>query len=242
MNRGADTEKRKPKKGGNKTMNKLTRKLAGAATVGMMAITGMVLGIAQKALAVDISTNDAAAIVVTITPDTDRGVEISSGDVVTNLGTVGLGISTYTMRPATVTIVGNMANTELNMAGSITGGWSYDNTQAFTSTGTNLLNVWASFTSISSVTRPSQGDEYFRVGTSSGAKLTSTSGAFGSTAVGLSGSDGVGRFEPDDPAADMDVMSPGNRRHLWLFFRLPPTTSLTSAQDVNFVLSVRAGP
>ena len=40
----------------------------------------------------------------------------------------------------------------------------------------------------------------------------------------------------------MDSMIPGYVRHMYTYFRLPPTTSITTAQDVNFVLSVRAGP
>jgi len=226
-------------------MKHLTKKIARTLTLGMMAISGILLGIIQHASATDISSNNATAIMIRITPHTDQGVEISSGDVNTNLGTVNLGASTQTVNPATVTVVGNMTNTELNMSGSITGGWSYDNNQTRTSTAgaANLLNVWATFTSISTASAPSQGDEYFRVGVDTGAKLLSSNNSFASTAVGLNGSSGLGRFENNEGGlGDMDSMNPGNQRHLWLFFRTPPTTSLSAEQSINFVLSTRAGP
>ena len=225
----------------NKTMRH-TKRLAGFLTAGTLAVLAFLAGFTQEASATAISTNNAAGIVVRITPNVDRGVVISSGDVNLNLGTVDLGASTQTVRPATVTIQGNLTNTELNMDGVITGGWSYDNTQARTSTGTNLLNVWATFTSISTATAPSQDDEYFRVGTSSGAKLISPDGTFGTAAIGLSGSDGFGRFESNGDTADMDVMSPADQRHLWFFFTLPPQTDDFTEQQINFVLSTRGGP
>ena len=224
------------------TMSTIAKKLLAALTTGTLIVAGLVVATAQKAHATAFSSNNAAALLVRVTPRVDRGVEISSGDVHLNMGSVDLGASTQTVRPATVTIQGNLTETELDMSGSITGGWSYDNSQAFTSTGTNLLNVWATLTSISTASAPAQDDEYFRVGTSSGAKLTSTNGTFGSTPVGLSGSTGFGRFESNEDAADMDSMIPGAKRHLWIYFTLPPVTSIAADQDVNFVLSTRQGP
>ena len=245
------------KKGGQKTMSTYMKKLAGLLftglpakmfVAGMMAAGMLVLNSANVfAYSDTISSNNATAMVVRITPNADRGVQISTGNVNLNMGNVDLGVSTQTVNPATVTITGNMIETELDLSGSITGGWSFDSNQTLASTGTNLLNVWATFTSISSATAPSQDDEYFHVGTASGAKLVSTTNSFPATAVGISGGSGVGFFENYEGGtglngADMDSMSPGSRRHLWTYFRLPPTTSITGAQDINFVLSIRQGP
>jgi len=209
-------------------------------TAGMLALAGLV-STADRLEAVAVSSNNAAAMIVRISPNVDRGVEISTGDVHLDMGSVELGASTQTVKPATVTIQGTISNTELSLSGSITGGWSYDNNQTLTSTGTNLLNVWASFTSISTNNAPSQGDEYFRVGTSSGAKLISQTGVYGITEIGHAGT-GFGLFETNGDGADMDSMNPGDQKHLWVYFNLPPTTSISAPMFVNFVLSSRAGP
>ena len=225
-------------------MNRHIKRLAGLLTSGLMALT-MVLVSRMTAHAYSdiISSNNAAGLVVRITPNADRGVTISSGNVGLDLGYVDLGASTQTVRPATVTINGNMIDTELDLAASISGGWVFDNSQTFTSTGANQLNTWVTFTSISTGIAPAQDEEYFRVGTSSGAKLISTTPTFAATAVGLSGTTGIGRFESNEGASgDMDSMAPGSVRHMFTYFRLPPATSLTASQDVNFTLSVRAGP
>ena len=226
-------------------MNKYMRKLKGLGTIAMMALGLMVVNRSNvHAVYSDtISSNNAAALVVRITPNADRGVTISSSSVQLDLGFVDLGASTQTVSPATVTINGNMTETELDLSASISGGWVFSNSQTFTSTGTNQLNAWLQFTSISTASAPSQSNEYFRVGSSSGSKITSLTNSYAATAVGISGGAGTGKFENNEGGSgDMDSMVPGDRRHLWTFFTLPPTTSLTTAQDINFVLSVRAGP
>ena len=184
--------------------------------------------------------NDSAAFTISVTPNFDRGIEIDTGNVNLDMGTVDMNASTQTVSPATVTILGNITNTELDLSGMITGGWVFDPNQTFTSTGTNQLNVWASFTDVSSVTVPSQGDEYFRVGTSSGAKLISNTPFFGPAAIGIDGSNGLGRFENN--VTDMDALLPGTKRHLWIYLRTPPTTSATAQQSIRFTFSVRSGP
>ncbi|OGR82183.1 MAG: hypothetical protein A2901_04320 [Elusimicrobia bacterium RIFCSPLOWO2_01_FULL_54_10] len=192
-------------------------------------------------------SNDSAAVTIRITPNFERGVQIETGSVHMDLGLVNMGASTQTVSPATVTILGNILNTELNLAASITGGWVFDPNQTFESTGTNQLNVWASFTSISTASAPAQGNEYFRVGTSSGAKIISNTNLFGPAAVGFAGSAGIGRFENNagnngPSPADMDGMNPNAQRHLWLYFRLPDTTSVSAEQEIQFQFSVRPGP
>ena len=220
-------------------MHKHMKKLLGLAGVLFLA-----MGLVKPAHAVYvgdvISSNNAAGMVVRITPNADRGVQISTGSLNLDLGTVDLGVSTQTIMPATVTIQGNMSGCELELSASITGGWVFQNFQSRSSTGTNQLNVWASFTSISTTTIPTTpDDEYFRVGTSSGAKLVALGPTFPATAIGVIGGSGFGRFETNEPAADMDDMIAGFVRHLWTYFTLPPTTSITGQQSINFVLAVR---
>ncbi len=187
--------------------------------------------------------NDSAALRISIIPNFDRGVIIDTGNLNLDLGSVDMGASTQTVSPSTITIVGNITNTELDLSGLITGGWVFDPNETLTSTGTNQLNVWASFTSISTATAPAQNDEYFRVGTSSGAKLVSNTNIFAPAAVGKTPGSAVGRFESNEGGAgDMDSLSPASRRHVWLYFRLPNTTSITAQQSIQFQFSVRQGP
>ena len=106
----------------NTLMKKVTSAIIG---VGLVTLGLMVWNVnTVHAYAGDsISTNDATAVVVRITPRADRGVQISTGDAgFLNLGTVDLGASTQTVNPATVTITGNMNATELDLSASITGG------------------------------------------------------------------------------------------------------------------------
>ena len=225
-------------------MNKHMKKLLGLAGTAFLALGLLVLN-TSKAHAVysgdSISSNNAAGMVIRITPNADRGVQISTGNVHLNLGVVDLGASTQTVTPATVTIQGNMIGCELELSASITGGWVFQNFQTRTSTGANQLNVWATFTSISTGLAPAtQDDEYFRVGTSSGAKLTALGPTFAASPIGVIGNNGIGGFENNEGGTgDMDDMVAGNVRHLFTYFTLPPTTSITGPQDINFVLSLR---
>src|SRR5262249_12493203 len=98
-----------------------------------------------------------------------------------------------------------------------------------------------------SATAPSQNDEYFHVGTTSGCKLISATNVTTNFNVGVANGSGTGFFENLETTTgltggDMDSMIAGSPRHLWTFFRLPPTTSITGAQDVNFILTIRQGP
>ena len=189
--------------------------------------------------------NDAAAMVVRIRPNADRGVTIATGTGgFLDLGYVDLGNSTSTLHPATVTIQGNMINTELDLSASITGGWVFDNDdQIKSSSGTNQLSAFVQFTSISTGLAPAQDNEYFRTGTSSGTKITSLTQTFPATQVGLAGSSGIGAFENNEEGnADMDSMAPASERHMFTYFTLPPATSVTADQYINFVLAVKAGP
>ena len=66
-------------------------------TAGMVAIAGMFMA-ADNAHATAISSNNAGALIIRIAPNVDRGVEISTGDVNMDLGTVDLGASLDLLR------------------------------------------------------------------------------------------------------------------------------------------------
>lgn len=235
----------KNQKGGRTNMKNVMKKaVSGIVGIGLIGL-GLMIGMVKEAKATSISTNNTTALIVRITPRADRGVEISTGTAglaatgEIELGTVEMGASTQTVNPATVTITGNMAQTEIDLSASITGGWSFQNDQVLTSTGANQLNAWVTFTSISTGAIPASNntEEYFRVGSSSGAKLTSLTNVFSAVRVGKSNGSAIERFENNEDAADMDLMASGTKRHLWTFFRLPPTTSVTAPQKINIVLS-----
>ena len=81
------------------------------------------------------------------------------------------------------------------------------------------------------------------MGTASGTKILSTGPTFAGVPVGISGGSGIGRFENNEGGAgDMDSMNPVSTRHMFTYFTLPPTTSITADQDIQFTLTVRAGP
>ena len=66
----------------------------------------MALG-AGKVWADSNPANDTDALTLTITPNVDFGVDIATNPAHLALGAVDLGNSTFTVRPATFTILGN---------------------------------------------------------------------------------------------------------------------------------------
>ena len=225
------------------------KKLVGLAST-VLALGLLVMSPAPVQADFDIS-NDSAAMVIRIRPNIDRSVTISTGDVGMDLGYVTMGASTWTIHPATVTIGGNINNTELSLTAQISGGWVFDNTQTVTSTASaeNVLLAFVQFTGVSTGIAPAQDNEYFRVGTTSGTKIVSatTSPNFIGVPVGLAGSSGIGRFENNAGSAgptnaDMDSITPTAVRHMFSYFTLPPVTTLATDQDIQYTLTVRAGP
>lgn len=181
--------------------------------------------------------NDSAGIQITITPRYDRGIEIDTGTVNLNLGLMEMGVATQTVSPATVTIVGNITNTELDMSAQITGGWIFDD-NVTESTETDKLAVWAVFKTTTSTAVPTKSGSNFDDAQDS---LNSGTASFGSVRVGTQeGDSGLnGRFE--DGNVNMDSLMPETERHLWFYFKTPPITSTDNEQKIQFTLSVTPG-
>ena len=224
------------------------KKLVGLASGLLLALGMLVMDAATVHADYDLS-NDSAAIVIRIRPNIDRSVTISTSDVGMDLGYVGMGNSTWTIHPATVTIGGSIGNTELNLSADITGGWVFSNFQTLESTASseNQLNAWIQFTGVSTGVAPAQDYEYFRVGASSGTKILSLGNTMLGTPVGLAGSSGTGRFENNaanngPTPADMDSITPVSTRHMFAYFTLPPLTTVSADQDIHYTLTVRQGP
>ena len=183
-------------------------------------------------------SNDSANITLSVTPLYDSGVEIDTGSVNLNLGVSGLGGSTQTVSPATVTIVGNLTNTELNLSAQITGGWTFDENVS-ASTETDKLAAWSVFKSTTSAAVPSKSASHFDNAQDS---LNSKTASFGPARAGIENGDNGNDDRFEDGNVNMDGLSPGAQRHLWFYFTTPPTTSTGNEQQIRFTLSIAPGP
>ena len=215
----------------NKTMSTI-KKIVGVIGVLVMGMVMVNVSRVEASYSDQISTNNAAELIVKITPRGDRGVEISSGEATLDLGIVDMSMSTKTVHPATVTIYGNMSTTELEMTSTITaaaGSWGFDDDPS--NTNADLLAVWSVFSGIAISSAPS--DNEFVV---SNATVTQSMVTTASRIGGVSGN-GT-RFEGVWPGSDMDNMVPGTKRHLWVRMRTPSSTSFTGEQSVHFNLAI----
>ena len=109
----------------------------------------LVLSSLSKAWADANPLNDLDALTLTITPNVDFGVDIATNPAHLALGAVDLGNSTFTVRPATFTILGNFSSQELVLDALVTasGGtpWTFDSST--TTAENNKLAAWVLFTS-----------------------------------------------------------------------------------------------
>ncbi len=174
-----------------------------------------------------VSSNSVSALTVRITPNVDRGVEISSGDVNLDMGNLDLNASTYTVKPATITILGTISTTELTLSAAITGGWSFDSTP--NTAESDKIAVWPLFTGVNFSSVPLSTD--FEIYNATIASDTSSQSA---TDVG----DASGRYEGGWSGSDMDALAPGASRHLWVRMRSPSATTVTTEQTIMIELAV----
>ena len=210
--------------------------VGGIVGLGLMAV-GLMVGVVERAQAVEISSNNAAAIQVRVTPNVDRGVEISSAATqFLDLGTLDANTSTKTVSPATVTIMGNFASNELVMKATVTAttasnpSWTFDDDP--TSAEADVLAAWGLFSAVAITSAPLDTDF-----TSYNATATTTMGQGTNDEVG----DLTSRFEGPWTGGDTDSMVAGAKRHFWIRLRTPSTfTDDIGEQKVNFVMTVAA--
>lgn len=200
------------------------------------ALMGLLLTVmgSGRAWADAVPTNDAYSMTILITPNIDRGVSIDTSNVTLDLGTQNLYASVGTVQPATVTILGNLSSSgsettgqELDLSLTFSGGWTLDATP---STGPNLgavdeLAVYALFSNTTLSGAP-LGHEFAVYN----GDFTISSGRAGGAGGGVDGT----KFEYIGGApAQMDHMSVDDQRHLWMFFRLPNTTTVGAQQSIT---------
>lgn len=221
-----------------RTAMKLLNRLTAVLAIGTLTVMSLMVKDAKADANV---ANDTATIMITITPNVDRSVSIDTNNVAMDLGLVNLNASTQTVRPATVTIGGNLTNTELDLSAQISGGWGFEPTA--TSTTTDLLKVWAVFTATTVFTTPTKNNNTFD---NTNDYLSATGTSFPGTRVGSSSGGGGNinnSFEDNsgNAFADMDALNPNMKRHLWLYFVTPDVTSTAAAQQIRFYLTVKQG-
>jgi len=217
----------------------------GGKTMKRLLITTLALllgaGAVQFAWADADPSNDSAALTITVTPNIDIGVTLDTSAVsggFLSLGSVDLYASTQTVRPATMTIVGNLATQEVNLSATLTGGWKFDVSPSTwaTSGETDALAAYAQFTSTTVATAPS--GPAFNGAPNDALDVDATS--FPSTRCGGGPSATGTRFE--DGTTDMDNLAVGAQRHLWFYFRLPNQTSVQTQQSVKVTLTAQSNP
>jgi hypothetical protein len=207
------------------------------------AYLGAILGLAlsQGALA---APSD--SLTVTITPNAGYAVDVDTTGVVLNLGTIDLGNSTQTVKPATVTVQSSLSQTDLTLTGAmVSGGWTFDANTATNET--DALKAWAVFTDTSVAAAPTQGAGGAFSGTvpdATGSDVVSTSAIDVGTAANsdlqmvlTSGTAGYKTME-DLPPSGVDL--PASRSHLWLYFTLPPATTNATAKEIQFTVTAVA--
>ena len=190
------------------------------------------------------------SLTVTVTPIAAYSLTLSTGLAANSfaLGNVGLGLSTFTVNPATVTITSSYATTGLTLQGLLAGGWTLEtgNTAlkaldklaawaVFTDTGVSLASTVAGYTGAFNGTAANADD----------------SGVLSAVAYGVGNAVTVGRrmfvaatgqphYKSMFSLPTNVVDAGGSMAHLWLKLTLPNTTSINSQQQLTVVVTAAA--
>ncbi len=170
--------------------------------------------------------NDSDSIVIHITPGVDLGVEIDTANVTLDF-TMAMGATSYTLTPATVTVLGNITPQELDVQGG--NGASSWSLAANETPAIDVVRLYTLF-SVARDSHPAEGDF-------SGAKNLVTTGV--KRAGKASGSAASQNFENNSMSggADMDNLPLGAQRQMWLRVDAPPETSVTTQQQFTVTLT-----
>ncbi len=202
----------------------------------LLGLALMVTGV-RTAKATANSDNNADSLTITILPNIDRGVSIDTTAAYMDLGTMDLKLTTRTVHPATVTILGTLASDgsqtsgqELDLSLTFTGGWSLDTAPTIDTTGVggevDALAVYALFSDTGLSTVPTA------------AEFVSDNGAFTTMSARAGGGSGDGtQFEKTGlgvlPVDGMDHKNPQEKAHLWMLLRMPSATTSGGSKTVT---------
>ncbi|MCM2303179.1 MAG: hypothetical protein NDJ72_00635 [Elusimicrobia bacterium] len=187
------------------------------------------------------------SLTVTIIPDASYSLSVTTTNVGLDLGTVGLTLSTQTVRPSTITVTSSYAGTDLKLQGSMSSPgvpWTFSANTAVPAA--DALASWAVFTDTSVTVAPAQAGGFFS-GTVPGASgsdvIDGTNRDVGVVAgvnprfVALAAEAGYKSME-SIPSNAVDLAA--SRSHLWLYFTLPPSTTDTTAKRITMTLTAGA--
>jgi hypothetical protein len=128
-----------------------------------------------------------------------------------------LNTADFVVKPATVTINSTLATTELQLDATMSGGWTLGS-----STALDTLQMWTVFTATTVASIPAKSGDNFD---DTNDRLV-TSADVGDAAV---------KYE--DGVTDMDNLAVGAKRHMWVRFTTPATTTNANAKSVYMVLT-----
>ena len=213
---------------------------------------GLIAALAGLVTAASANTSD--SLTVTIQPQAAYSVLVTTTPAgYLNLGLVNLSGSTQTVQPSTITVNSSYAYTGLSLTGNITSvgtPWTFSGNTA--AAALDKLAAWVVFTDTSVQTAPAQGANYF-IGTTPGAAsdvvqaaslavgatggTCPTAGAGGKAYIAASGAPG---YKPMECLPSVATDPTGALSFMWMYFKLPPTTTSPNPQNITYTLTAAA--
>ena len=184
------------------------------------------------------------SLTITITPAASYRIDIDTSNSSFALGSVDLDASTYTVKPATVTIGSTYATTDVRVVTQISGGWLLDTDTS--NKEADRLQAWGVFTDTSVATT---------------AAVQASPGAFSGTTPDTDNSDVLGLnvvyagfaggktqhvltagagYKTMDAIPSYLVDEAASKAYLWLKFILPPATTDNTEKSVTITLGAAA--
>jgi hypothetical protein len=213
---------------------------------GLGLVMGLVLGAAVGQAWADPNTsNDKDSLTITIQPNVDLGVDVdttttkfvTAGGNLT--GTMALGATDYLVSPASVTILGNFSNQEVQVEAAGLDSWTVD---ADETAAQNQVQVYALF-AVNKTSRPVEAE----FGSDSARHLVTGAAQTAGEAVGAAenGDRTDNRYEIPvadmTSGTDMDGLAVGTLKQLWLRLDAPPSTTSDENQRVVVTLTAVNG-
>ncbi len=215
-------------------------------TKGLGLAMGLVLGaVVGQAWADPNAANDLGQFTVTIQPNVDLGVQVdttttkfvTAGGNLT--GTMALGATDYLVSPASVTILGNFSNQEIELQAAGLDSWTVDGDETAAQ---DQVQVYALF-AVNKTSRPVEAE--FGQGGDARHLVTGLKMA-GETLAGGEDDNLTGnQFEIANAdmtsGTNMDGLTVGTLKQLWLRLDAPPATTSDENQRVQLTLTAKSG-
>jgi hypothetical protein len=212
----------------------------------LLAMSLLALWGAQTARAADEQNSD--SLTITITPTTDLGVDVDTTTTRFTLtdtpGTMALTMQlndkAYFVSPATVTILGNYNNQEVQLSAVALNSWTVDTDEVDEADQVQLYALFAA----DKGAHPTDAD--FDQGTDGRHQVKGAAKMAGETVVGVENNDLTGnQFEIADASmaqgTDMDNLAVGAVKQLWLRVNTPLTSTTEEAVSVTITLTAMTG-